>query len=136
MGSHARFRISNPKGIVPSSGIPLGFLIRRIFATKTLRSGIVVCYGVAMQDSGTAAVLDGILDPVTGAFSREVAQALINVRANETAQARIGELAEKCNEGSITPDERVDYESYVRALDLISVLQAKARAWLARHDAA
>jgi len=94
------------------------------------------CYDLDVHDGQTAAVLDGILDPVTGAFSREVAEALVKVRANATAQARISELADKCNEGSITPDERLEYESYVRAVDLISVLQAKARAWLVQHGAA
>jgi len=95
-----------------------------------------VCYTLHVRDGQTAAVLDGILDPVTGAFSREVAEALVNLRANETAQARISQLADKCNEGSISADERTEYESYVRAIDLISVLQAKARAWLAKHRAA
>lgn len=87
-----------------------------------------------MPESGTA-VLDEMLEPVTRAFSREVAQALVNVRASEAAQARIGELAEKCNDGLLTPGERAEYESYVHAVDLISVLQAKARRWLARHGA-
>jgi hypothetical protein len=87
-----------------------------------------------MSENGIA-VLDELLEPVTRAFSREVAQALLNVRASETAQARIGELAEKCNEGSLTPNERSEYESYVQAADLISVLQAKARVWLANRRA-
>jgi hypothetical protein len=36
-------------------------------------------------------------------------------------------LAEKCNEGELTPPERREYEGYVRAIDFISILQAKAR---------
>jgi len=87
-----------------------------------------------MSDSGTA-VLDELLEPVTRALSLEVAQALVNVKASDNAQARIAELAEKCNEGLLTPGERAEYESYVHAVDLISVLQAKARIWLAQHRA-
>lgn len=82
------------------------------------------------------AVLNEILEPVTNAFSRDVAQALVNVRAGETAQARIAGLAGKCNEGLLTPAEQAEYESYVQAVDMISVLQAKARVWLAHHRAA
>ena len=82
------------------------------------------------------AVLDEILEPVTNAFSRDVAQALVNLRAGETAQARIADLAGKCNEGLLTPAEQAEYESYVQAVDMISVLQAKARVWLANHRAA
>ncbi len=77
-----------------------------------------------------------MLEPVTRAFSREVAQALLDLRASQAVQARIGELAERCNEGLLTPAERTEYETYVHAADLISVLQAKARLWLARHAAA
>jgi len=87
-----------------------------------------------MSDSGIA-VLDELLEPVARAFSRDVAQALMNIRASDAAQARIAELAEKCNEGLLTPGERAEYESYVQAADLISVLQAKARTWLASRSA-
>ena len=88
-----------------------------------------------MANGDTTAVLEELLEPVTRAFSREVAQALVNVRASQAAQARITVLAEKCNEGLLTPEERTDYETYVQAVDLISLLQAKARVWLARHGA-
>jgi hypothetical protein len=81
---------------------------------------------------GTTAFLDDILEPVTKAFSREVAEALANLKASQTVQNRIAELAEKCNQGSLSPAERSEYESYVQAVDLVSLLQAKARIWLAR----
>jgi hypothetical protein len=88
-----------------------------------------------MTKGGPIAVLDEILEPVTRAFSRDVAEALVGIRASQSAQERISELAEKCNEGLLTPTERAEYESYVSAVDLISVLQAKARVWLVRHGA-
>ena len=88
-----------------------------------------------MSENGTA-VLDELLEPVTRAFSREVASALVNLRASNAVQARIAELAEKCNEGSLTPTERSEYESYVQASDLIALLQAKAKVWLVSHGAA
>jgi hypothetical protein len=89
-----------------------------------------------MQNGGAVGVLDKMLEPVTNAFSRDVAQALVNIRASEAEQARIADLAGKCNEGLLTPAEEAEYESYVQAADMISVLQAKARLWLARHRAA
>jgi len=46
-----------------------------------------------MADNGPAAVLDEILDPVARAFSRDVAEALVNLRASRSAQQRIAELA-------------------------------------------
>jgi len=87
-----------------------------------------------MQNGGTIAVLDDILEPVTNAFSRDVAQAILDIKAGEFAQARIADLAEKCNDGILTPEEKAEYESYVNAVDVVSVLQSKARVWLARHS--
>ena len=88
-----------------------------------------------MTNGGPTAVLDEILEPITRAFSREVAEALVKLKASQSAQARICELAEKCNEGLLTPTERAEYERYVSAVDLISVLQAKARLWLTDQGA-
>ena len=88
-----------------------------------------------MTNGGATSVLDEILEPVARAFSREVAEALVGIKASRSAQERIFELAEKCNEGLLDPTERAEYESYVSAVDWISVLQAKARLWLSRHGA-
>ena len=89
-----------------------------------------------MPNGQATAMLDEMLEPVTRAFSREVAQAFVNLRASAAAQSRIAELAEKCNEGALTPAEQTEYETYVNTLDLVSVLQAKAQLWLARQGVA
>jgi hypothetical protein len=47
----------------------------------------------------------------------------------------VEELAEKCNEGQLTPDERAEYEAYVQASTVIGILQAKARRVLAQAKA-
>jgi hypothetical protein len=83
---------------------------------------------------GTATpVFDRLLDPLTDALTPAAARALVDFRADAATQARVAELADKCNEGQLTPMERDEYESYVRAIDLIAVLQAKARRVLARR---
>jgi hypothetical protein len=72
-------------------------------------------------------VLDRLLDPLARSLPPEAARALVDFRADPETQARISELGEKCNEGRMTPAERAEYEDYVRAIDLIAVLQSKAR---------
>ena len=49
-------------------------------------------------------------------------------------QARIDELADRCSEGVLTDNERAEYEAYVDAIDVISILQAQARSVLARQS--
>ena len=45
-------------------------------------------------------------------------------------QARIDYLADRANEGLLTEDEREEYAGYLHAIDVIAVLQAKARSQL------
>jgi hypothetical protein len=75
-------------------------------------------------------VLDHLLDSFSACLTPAAARRIAAFRADAVTQARIGELAEKCNEGELTPVERREYEAYVRAIDFISILQAKARAAL------
>jgi hypothetical protein len=68
-----------------------------------------------------------ILDPVGRCLTPEVARALVGLRTDEETQARIEELADKSTEGTLTVAERDEYETYVTAIDFLTVLQAKAR---------
>ena len=72
-------------------------------------------------------VLDRLLDSFSACLTPAAARRIVAFRADANAQARISELAEKCNQGELTEGERREYEGYVRAIDFISILQAKAR---------
>ena len=76
------------------------------------------------------AVLDQVFEPVTQCFTPEVATRIAALRASPKLQEQIDELAEKCIEGTLTPEEQSDYEAVVRALNFVALLQAKARAAL------
>jgi hypothetical protein len=56
---------------------------------------------------------DRILEPVTSSLNEEAARKLINLKADRKARARMAKLAETCNEGELTREERRDYEMYV-----------------------
>jgi hypothetical protein len=73
-----------------------------------------------------------ILDPVVACFTREVAQRVASLQAAPEVQARLDALAEKCNEGLLTPEETAEYDAYIRAMDMVAVLQQQARALLAQ----
>jgi len=80
-----------------------------------------------MKNGGEPRVLKRLLDPIIRCLSPEGARTLMEMRADPVAQARIDELAEKCNEGRLSPEERSEYETYVHVGNLIAILQAKAR---------
>jgi hypothetical protein len=83
----------------------------------------------------TASSLDRMLDPVTACFTPQVAQKIVDLRLDPELTARIEFLAEKANEGALSPDEDDEYKDYVESGDMIALLQAKARRFLKLHDA-
>jgi hypothetical protein len=76
-------------------------------------------------------MLDRLLEPVGRCLSAKAARELIGLRADEEVQARVRELAEKCNEGTLSAEEQAEYEAYTMAGHIVAILQAKARARLA-----
>jgi hypothetical protein len=79
-------------------------------------------------------VLDRLLDPVTRCLTPEVARRLVELRADPEFQQRMDRLAERCTEGQLTPEERGEYDIYVRSLHIIGILQSKARRLLTAQD--
>ena len=84
-----------------------------------------------MDEITESAILDKMLEPVARCFTPTVAKQIAELRADVAMQARLDELAAKCNEGELTEAEKREYGAYVEAIDLIGILQAKARTILA-----
>lgn len=78
-----------------------------------------------MSESKT--ILGKLLEPVTGALSPDMAKSLLEAKADSEVESRLAELRGKANEGELEDSEREEYESYVHAINLVSILQAKAR---------
>jgi hypothetical protein len=83
----------------------------------------------------TVSYLDRFLEPVTEAFTPELARRLVDLRADDELQLEIEVLRQKANEGTLSPDEEVAYRDFVEAVDVISIIQSKARRFLTRHPA-
>jgi hypothetical protein len=81
-------------------------------------------------------ILSQLLEPVAQMMPVDFAQKLAALRASPEIQARIDELADRSNEGLLTEKERADYEAYVDAIDVISILQAQARVVIAQQPSA
>jgi len=82
----------------------------------------------------TATILDRFFDPVTEAFTPELAQKIINLCPDPEWEAYVSILRCKANEGILTPEEKIEYQDFVEALDLISNFQAKSHRFLASHQ--
>ena len=84
-----------------------------------------------MSESAETVILDRLLEPVSRCLTPDVARQLVALRADSQFQERLDALADRCTEGLLTPEERDEYETYVRAIHIIAILQAKARKLLA-----
>jgi hypothetical protein len=74
-----------------------------------------------------ASILERFIDPLARSLTPDAARVIVGFRADLETQARIDELAGKCTEGQLTPEERLEYEAYVEAIDMVAILQDKAR---------
>ena len=75
----------------------------------------------------TTSALNQLLEPLTRMLSSDAAQQILALRIDPAVQARIDDLADRCNDGALTVPERSEYEDYVEAISLINILKAKAR---------
>lgn len=80
--------------------------------------------------STTTSYLDRLLEPMTEALTPEVARKLVSLRADAQMQSRIEELRKKANAGELTVEEEAEYKEFVEALDIVSIIQSKARKFL------
>jgi hypothetical protein len=85
------------------------------------------------RDMNATTILDRFLDPVAQILPPDTARQILDLRLDPQLQARLDELAEKANQGTLSAEERQEYEEYVEGLDLIAVFKLKARAALRRQ---
>lgn len=83
----------------------------------------------------TVSYLNRFLEPVIEALTAALARKLVDLQADPELQAHIDGLRQKANEGVLPPEEDAEYKDFVEAVDVISIIQAKARQVLAKHPA-
>jgi hypothetical protein len=82
----------------------------------------------------TANTLDQLLEPITACLTPQVARRIVDLQLEPSISARIMALAEKANAGELTAEEDEEYKGYVEGGDMIALLQAKARRFLAEQS--
>ena len=87
-----------------------------------------------MKNKVTAsALLGGLMEPLGRCLTTASAHEILGLRADATAEGRIKDLADKCDQGRLTPVEQAEYQFFVEVGDMVALLQAKARRYLAEH---
>lgn len=83
------------------------------------------------MDMSTLPTIDRILEPVAACLTPEVAQRIIEIQLDDPSTLqRLEYLREKANEGTISPEERSEYENFVEGNDLLMLIKDQARSSL------
>ncbi|MEX2317209.1 MAG: hypothetical protein WD669_08655 [Pirellulales bacterium] len=84
----------------------------------------------------TTELLQQVLDPFMECLTPEAARKIVELRASPELQMRLDQLADRANEGVLTQEEMAEYDRFLSVLNLIAILQSKARQFLKMHPAA
>jgi len=83
--------------------------------------------------STTLPTIERLLEPVTACLTLEVAQRIVDLRLDDPSTLeRLDDLREKANEGTLTADERAEYDDFVEGNDLVMLIKDQARCVLHR----
>ena len=88
-----------------------------------------------MNETQSMRSLDGLLDPLSHCLDEESARRVVDFQVDANVQARVDALAERANEGILTAEERSEYEAFINAAHVITILKLKARRNLSRTGA-
>jgi hypothetical protein len=83
-----------------------------------------------------AAIFARLWETKDGRLPRTLARHIVKLRFPNSDQERMHELAEKNQRGLITPGELDELDNYIRAGDLLALLQSRARKTLRSTSAA
>ena len=71
--------------------------------------------------------MEALLGPLSQCLDAESARRVVEFSIAPAVQSRVDGLAKRANDGLLTPEERSEYEAFINATDLISLLKLKAR---------
>jgi hypothetical protein len=74
-----------------------------------------------------AAIWARLIQAPTAAISSEAARYLISIDFGDADHARMQQLMEKSNEGTLTSEEMAELDGYVNIANVLSVMHSRAR---------
>lgn len=73
-----------------------------------------------------------MIDGLAKCLDAEFAKRILKFRADSKLQKHIDQLADKCTEGMLTPDEHAEYGACVKLDTFVAIRKSKLRQRLAR----
>lgn len=81
-----------------------------------------------------ADILTDVVAPNDATLDPPIARALLRWQFSPTAVSRMHELADKNRRDALTPEERAQFDSFLRIGQFLNLVHAKARLSLSGHE--
>ena len=81
-----------------------------------------------------ASILEHVIEPERGSLRLDLAQFLLTLDFPAVDRARYSALAEKAQEGALSPEEKIELDDFLNVNDFLAIVQAKARTSLIRGN--
>ena len=94
---------------------------------------LAVRYNDGMKTKTKYSPLEQLIIRLSDCLTTESAKRLLKLRADTKLQKHIDQLADKCTEGTLTPEERSEYGDIVALDSFIAILKSKVRQRLANE---
>ena len=88
-------------------------------------------YNGRMKTKTKYSPLEKLIEGLSKCLNAESAKQLLKYRADAKLQKQIDALADKCTEGTLTPEEQAEYGDCVTLGTFIAILKSKIRQQLA-----
>ncbi len=72
-------------------------------------------------------LLEGLAESVAACLDSSSLRAMASLQLDPITQERLDALAEKANEGQLTPDERAEYQGFIGISEFLGLAQLRAR---------
>jgi len=79
-----------------------------------------------------AAILARLIQIGQEELPRAAAEYLLSIRFDERDTARMNDLSERARQGTLSPSEQAELDSYLHVSNLLAVMQSKGRCALQR----
>ncbi|PWU18512.1 MAG: hypothetical protein C5B50_08995 [Verrucomicrobia bacterium] len=75
-------------------------------------------------------MLEALADSVAACLDKASLEAIARLELDPFTRDRLDELADKANEGQISPEERSEYLGFIRVTEFLGLAQLRARSRL------
>ena len=89
--------------------------------------GRLASYSCLVSATSSTPLLEALAESVAACLDEKSLQAIASLELDPRTRERLDTLADRANEGEITPEERAEYQSFIGISEFLGLAQLRAR---------